>query len=79
MNPPSTYEVASRAIRVYLAFHSQNQKWLAHEVGMTSHQLSRRMTGKTPFTTDDIDDIAHVLGVTVDQLLVDGNVVFIAS
>jgi transcriptional regulator with XRE-family HTH domain len=63
MKSSTAQQTTANAVRVQLARKNRSQRWLADELGMTTHALSRRMTGKTRFTTDDIDRIAEVFGM----------------
>jgi hypothetical protein len=65
---PTATEV-TRSIRLHLADKGRSQGWLARELGVTNHWVSRRMTGKTPWTTDDVDLVAGALKVSPIALL----------
>lgn len=45
------------------------QSYLADRLGMARPTLSDRMRGRTRFTADELPAIAHVLGMTVAELL----------
>lgn len=55
------------AIKAELGLRSQ--AWLARTVGMTTYAMSRRIRGETHWRTAELNDIAEVLGVPVEQLL----------
>lgn len=42
---------------------------LAEAIGKSQAYVSRRLTGDTPFDTDDLEVIARTLGVTIIDLL----------
>jgi hypothetical protein len=60
---------AITAIRVHLAVRNRKQPWLAESIGKSPFWLSRRMSGANMFNLEDLDRIAAVFGVTLDQLL----------
>ena len=65
----ATQNSVARSIRLHLASMNKSQRWLADRMGMTPHRLSRRMGGKVPFSTDDIDRAAEALGVDAVGLM----------
>ncbi len=52
-----------RQVRVALAERGVSQTQLAAAIGMTADGLSRRITGKVAFRTDEIIGISEHLGV----------------
>lgn len=65
----SSQATAEKSIRVRLAVMGKSQSWLAAQLGESTFWLSRRMTGATKLTTDDLDRIAEVFGTDVSGLL----------
>lgn len=57
-------------IRIELDTQGVSGSLLAHRLGVTPHLISRRMTGKTPFTVDEVYEIAAALDVPAERLLV---------
>ena len=45
------------------------QVQLSRTIGMSQQSLSERLRGKTPFTTDDLGEVADALGVHPAKLL----------
>ena len=56
-------------IRMHLASRRLSQSWLADELGETPHWLSRRMSGKVNFNTQELDRVAKALGIDFLGLL----------
>lgn len=65
----SSQTSAEKAIRLHLAARKKNQTWLADELGESAFWIGRRMSGAVMFNLDDLDRIATVFGVTLDELL----------
>lgn len=55
--------------RAEMARRGQTQTSLAIAVDMTQQALSRRLSGRTPFTIDELAKVADVLGVSVTALI----------
>lgn len=55
-----------------MARRGVTQAHLAHDIGMAQQSLSRRLRGDTPFTVDELQRIAEVLGVPACELLGQG-------
>jgi transcriptional regulator with XRE-family HTH domain len=62
-------EIVSMEIRAEMARQRRNQSDLASALGWTQVYLSRRLTGSVALSTDEIERIAMVLNVPVDQLV----------
>ena len=60
--------VTERVTR-YLAEHERSQAWLARQLPMSEPTLSRRLAGSQPWTLDELDDVARVLGVAPSELV----------
>ncbi|MDD7813640.1 helix-turn-helix transcriptional regulator [Mycobacterium sp. CSUR Q5927] len=52
-----------------MARRGYTQESLSRRVGMLQQSLSRRLTGQTAITVDDLDRIARALGVELAALL----------
>lgn len=68
MNPTLNASVAAE-VRAELGRQQITQHQLAARLGWAPALLSRRLTGRTPLRTDDIERIAQVLGVPLSQLI----------
>jgi transcriptional regulator with XRE-family HTH domain len=58
-------------IRAEMARQRVTQQELGRQLGLTGASVSRRLTGLTPFTIDEISRIAGLLKVTVEDLVND--------
>jgi len=58
-------------IRAKMAYAEHTQTTLAELIGMTQQAFSRRMTGQTPFTLDELGRIASALDVPLSALVGD--------
>lgn len=63
MTTNTTQQATVLTIRVLLARRNKSQRWLSDAAGVTTHWVSRRMTSKTPFSTDDIDIVCTAFGI----------------
>jgi transcriptional regulator with XRE-family HTH domain len=61
-------ESLSGEIRAAMARQGITQLDLATRAGMSQSYLSRRLTRSTPFTTDDLEQIAKALGIPLTEL-----------
>lgn len=52
-----------------MARRAYTQSVLAEKLGRSQQFVSRRISGRVPFTIEDLHDIAAVLGVSVLDLL----------
>lgn len=64
-----TQSAAVKAIRLHLAARNQSQTWLARQIDESPFWLSRRMTGTKTFNVDELDRIAAVFGLGLDELV----------
>ena len=62
-------ESVSAEIRAEMGRQKLTQQELARRLGWAPSQLSRRLSGITWLSTDDIDRIADALGIPRHQLL----------
>jgi hypothetical protein len=65
----SSQTTAEKAIRLHLAARKKNQAWLAARLGESAFWVGRRMSGVVLFDVGDLDRIAAVFGVDLDDLL----------
>jgi len=63
-----SHRVASN-VRAEMARRNQTQSSLAELVGMRQQAISRRMSGQTEFTIDELARIAAALGCPLVDLL----------
>lgn len=59
----------AREVRAEMSRQGISQVELAKAIGIAQNSISRRLTGKVPFSLPEIESIAQVLDVPVDQLL----------
>ena len=55
-------------VRVAIARHGGTKVSIAQAIGLSSSQLSRRLSGSIPFSADEIANLAEHLGVPVGDL-----------
>lgn len=65
----TTTRLAAANIRAELGRQNKSRAALARDLDVTEMWLSRRMTGKTEFTIDELARIADTLGVGLTTLL----------
>jgi len=56
-------------VRAEMARAKRTQAALAHQIGMGQQALSRRLTGQTPFTVDELARVGQALGVSLADLV----------
>ena len=66
-----TSQRVAAAVRAEMARLGWSQNSLASEIGRDQHYISRRVSGKVAFDTEDLALIATALGVPLSTLLVD--------
>ncbi len=71
MPPNSLSARVAENVRAEMARRRQSQAALARHLGRTQQFVSRRMTGATSFTLDELDQIADILDVRLVDLLGD--------
>jgi transcriptional regulator with XRE-family HTH domain len=57
-------------LRAEIARQRRTQGELALALGWTQQYLSRRLTGKTPLSVDDVEGLARVLGIPLSEFVV---------
>lgn len=62
-------ELIAAPIRAHLAVSKISGADLARRIGLTQPQVSRRLSGRLAFTSDDLTAIADVLELTVAELV----------
>lgn len=68
VTPPSTQTVAGR-VRSAMEEQGQTEKGLADATGIPRTTLRRRLTGNSPFTLNELDVLAPLLGISLVDLL----------
>lgn len=67
---PSTYsQSVTDEVRAAMARKGLKQWELAVQLDWSPMMLSRRMRGQTAWSTDDIEQLARVLGVPIHELV----------
>ncbi len=70
INPPTGLRQAiAEAVRVEMARRRWSQRTLAEATGLSQSYIARRMTGQMPWTTDDLEQIASAMSVSLSALL----------
>lgn len=64
-------ERVAGAVRAEAARAQMTQRELAAVIGVQQPNVSRRLLGKHPFSTDELDKIAAALNVPVERFVVD--------
>lgn len=62
-------ESVAAEIRAEIARQRRTQADVAEAIGWTQQYLSRRLTAQHPFSTDDIEAVARVLGVPLSKFV----------
>lgn len=62
-------EGIAEAVRVEMARRRWSQRALGEKTGLTQSYIGRRMTGETPWTTDDLARIAVAMSIPLSALL----------
>lgn len=65
----STAQLIAEAVRALLGQRDERQYQLAEVLGMTVGAVSHRMSGRTPWTSDDLEALADHFGVAPAALL----------
>jgi Helix-turn-helix domain len=68
---PPLREAIAAEIRAHMARQRRSGRSVAFELGWKQAYMSRRLTGATPFTLDDLEALADVLGMPMRTLLED--------
>jgi transcriptional regulator with XRE-family HTH domain len=68
MTVPSFNDLVSEEVRAEMARQRIGQHKLAAACGWTQAYLSRRLTGRVTFSTDDLELISAALGIPLAQL-----------
>ncbi len=68
MTVPSFNDLVSDEVRAEMARQRIGQHKLAAACGWTQAYLSRRLTGRVTFSTDDLQTIAEALGIPLAQI-----------
>lgn len=56
-------------LRAEIARQRRTQGDLAQALGWTQQYLSRRLTGATPLSLDDVEKLARILGIPLAELV----------
>lgn len=69
MASQSITELVAANVRAEIGRQSLTGTELARRVGLTQPAMSRRLLGRVPFNTDELEAVALGLGVELSQLL----------
>jgi transcriptional regulator with XRE-family HTH domain len=69
ITPRQQRDTVAAPIRAHLAVRNISGSDLARRIGLTQPQVSRRLHGRLPFTSDDLVVIAEQLDITIVELL----------
>ncbi len=72
MEIPTASQRVADAVRAELARSRQSQAALGLALGRSQPYVSRRLNGRLPFTVDEVEHIAHFLGVPAATLIGSG-------
>lgn len=67
--PQTLTQRVATEVRAEVARQNVTQYDLADVLGMAQPSVSRRLAGKHPFDTDELDKLAAFFGVPVDRFL----------
>lgn len=62
-------EIVSGEVAAEMARQRRTQGDLASELGLAQVSLSKRLRGVVAWSTDEIEQVARVLGVSIEQLV----------
>jgi transcriptional regulator with XRE-family HTH domain len=65
-------EALRAAVRKTIAEKGLKHKHVAMQVDMTPQTFSNKLNGQTHYTIDEMETVAQVLGISIDQLQKDG-------
>lgn len=66
---PNTAKVVASNIRAEAARRGFSQRALGRALGITQSQVNRRWRGLIPWQLDELDSVAALLGLTVNDLI----------
>lgn len=66
----SEMETIARNLSGELARHRKTQAALAKELGVSEQYISKRLQGEGPFTTEQLEKAAGMLGMSLYQLMI---------
>lgn len=73
MSLSQTSHRAAAEVRAEMARQGCTQAALAARINRDQHFISRRLSGKVPFTVDELARIAEALSVPIEALLADAS------
>lgn len=68
-SPQTLTQRVAAEVRAEVARQSVTQDHIAQILGVAQPNVSRRLNGKQPFDTDELDKLAAAFGVPVDRFL----------
>jgi transcriptional regulator with XRE-family HTH domain len=63
------HQLIARYIRGQLAMSGFTQQQVANATGIVQQALSRRLTGQTPFSIDDLTAVVQLLGINYAEMV----------
>lgn len=66
----SETETIARNLSGELARHRKTQAALAKELGVSEQYISKRLQAESPFTTEQLEKAAGMLGMSLYQLMI---------
>ena len=63
------HERVAAAVRAEMARYGITQVRLGQVLGITQQSVSRKRSGRTPYTIDELELVAPLFGMTADELL----------
>lgn len=66
----SETETIARNLSGELARHRKTQAALAKELGVSEQNISKRLQGEGSFTTEQLEKVAAMLGMSLYQLMI---------
>lgn len=67
----NAHELVAERLREILGARRTKDAQAARQVGWTQQKFSRKINGTTPFTIDELYEVADALGVSVEALVIE--------
>lgn len=67
--PESFSETVGATVRAEMARRKVTQQQVADVLGIAQTQVSRRLNGQVSFNVDELQAVAHLLGMSVQSLV----------
>jgi transcriptional regulator with XRE-family HTH domain len=63
-------KVIVQKVKTWLHDHNKSIQWLAEEIGVSKSLMGHILTGERQFLPERMAQVARVMGITVDDLLI---------